>query len=481
MLDAAAKLEIEYIKLLESHLKDIDYGGLARHLFPESGPCRRELYTKHMEFFRLGKETRERAFFGGNGTGKTLSAGGFELYCHATGDYPYWWEGRVFDHPIHAWASGDTKETVRDILQPKLFGNVAEKGEAALGTMLFPRETIIDVRFRANTNRAIDFVSIKHKSGGASIIGLKAYEQGWETFQGTEKHVVWDDEEPPMKVYTEGLMRTRNVGGIKMLTRTPLYGYSEVVKSFLYPEPGSSKVAIFCGMDDVPHLTEKDKEELLSSVPPSQRKARRTGYPDAGSGAIYTVPEDDFVIQPFQIPRWYKKMFALDHGIDNTAIAFFAYDPESDIAYLVSDYKRGSPELGVHAAAIKARGATWQPSVADAAQKERDGEQVVTKYRNMGLRMKLAKKGPGSVEGGILEMWQRLSTGRFKVFSNCQLFLEEYRKYARDEDGQIMKGQDDHILDACRYACIDNFKTAEQPRDLGAIHQSNELTFGIYG
>jgi len=34
-------------------------------LFPDSGPLRRVLYTKHMEFFRVGKDFRERCFMAG--------------------------------------------------------------------------------------------------------------------------------------------------------------------------------------------------------------------------------------------------------------------------------------------------------------------------------------------------------------------------------------------------------------------------------
>jgi hypothetical protein len=35
--------------------------------------------------------------------------GGFETTLHLTGDYPEWWEGRRFDHPIEAWVAGETR------------------------------------------------------------------------------------------------------------------------------------------------------------------------------------------------------------------------------------------------------------------------------------------------------------------------------------------------------------------------------------
>src|SRR5207247_10361772 len=49
------------------------------------------------EFHSLGAKYRERLFMAGNQLGKTL-AGGFECAMHVTGEYPDWWDGRVFDH-----------------------------------------------------------------------------------------------------------------------------------------------------------------------------------------------------------------------------------------------------------------------------------------------------------------------------------------------------------------------------------------------
>ena len=61
-------------------------------LYPGTGPRRRELYAKHMEYFAAGKEYLERCLFGGNQTGKT-TCGGFEMTAHLTGNYPDFWPG----------------------------------------------------------------------------------------------------------------------------------------------------------------------------------------------------------------------------------------------------------------------------------------------------------------------------------------------------------------------------------------------------
>ena len=44
----------------------------------------------------------ERGFIAGNRTGKTV-AGGYEVSCHLTGQYPSWWPGRRFARLVAAF------------------------------------------------------------------------------------------------------------------------------------------------------------------------------------------------------------------------------------------------------------------------------------------------------------------------------------------------------------------------------------------
>ena len=60
-----------------------------------TGPFRRELYAKHIDFFHAGATHRERLFLAANQTGKT-TAGAYEVTAHLTGIYPDWWEGKRF-------------------------------------------------------------------------------------------------------------------------------------------------------------------------------------------------------------------------------------------------------------------------------------------------------------------------------------------------------------------------------------------------
>lgn len=198
-----------------------------------TGMCR-VLYPKHEAFF--ASRARERLMIAANRIGKT-QAGAFETTAHLTGDYPSWWEGRQFSEPVSWWAVGDTSKTVRDIGQLELMGPMN-----AIGTGFIPRHRIEHFSRKPGVTDAIETVWVKHveKEHGApclSELGLKSYDQRREAFQGTRKHGIWLDEEPPDDIYVECLLRTAQTsdfeGGLLMLTFTPLQGLTPLVLEFL--------------------------------------------------------------------------------------------------------------------------------------------------------------------------------------------------------------------------------------------------------
>ena len=148
--------DLEQIVLTEAqHRRDTNR---IADIYPDEGPLRRELYPKHIAFFKAGATHMERAAIAANRAGKTWGIGGYETALHLTGDYPKWWEGRRFDAPVDVWAAGDTSETTRDIVQLALMGPIN-----AIGTGLLPASRIIsDPARRSGTSNAIDTVMVQH-------------------------------------------------------------------------------------------------------------------------------------------------------------------------------------------------------------------------------------------------------------------------------------------------------------------------------
>ncbi len=440
--------EQELLSLLEAEAQD-QATNLFASYFPERGPTRRGLYPKHLEFFQAGVAHRERLLLAANRVGKTM-ASLYELVAHLTGDYPLWWRGRRFGHPIRAWLAGDTAKTTRDILQDKLLGP-----PGAFGTGMLPRVALLKTSPKYGLPDAVELVRVRHASGGDSLLQLKSYDQGRQAFQGTEQHYIALDEEPPLGVYTECLLRTMTTHGAVVLTFTPLLGLSDTVLQFLPDgqlpagDQTGSKYVVGASWDDVPHLDEATKGELLAAMPPHQRDARTRGLPLLGAGVIYPVPEDDYLVEDFALPAHWRRAYGLDVGWNRTAGLWGAYDPDTDTWSLYSEHYRGQAEPSVHAAAVRGRG-EWIAGVIDPAARGRgqmDGSQLLQGYLDLGLDLTPAEN---AVEAGIYQVWERLSTGRLKVFRSLHNLRKELRLYRRDEKGRVVK-TDDHLMDAMRY------------------------------
>lgn len=192
----------------------------------------RVLYPKHVALMDASAIHRETGMIAGNRVGKS-DIGAFSTTCHLTGLYPHWWRGRRFQEPVACWAAGDTGKTTRNIIQKKLLGPAA-----AIGTGFIPAHLLVHKTKKSGIADAYEMLWVRHvPTGKVSTIELKSYDQRRESFQGTAQHVIWLDEEPPMDIYAECLLRTTKTsdfpGGMIMLTFTPLQGRTTLVKQFL--------------------------------------------------------------------------------------------------------------------------------------------------------------------------------------------------------------------------------------------------------
>jgi hypothetical protein len=211
----------------------------------------------------------------------------------------------------------------------------------------------------------------------------------------------------------------------------------------------ATRLMLSATWDDAPHLSELERRELFRSIPEFQREARTQGIPYLGSGLIYPFGEKDIVVKDFDIPTSWPRGYGMDVGWNRTAAAFLAHDRQSDTLYLYYAYSRGHGEPPSHASAILALG-KWIPGRIDPASNGRsqiDGKRLMTIYTGLGLQLNLA---PNAVEAGILAIYSALSKGKLKVFESCHAWFEEYRVYARNDDGKVVK-DNDHLMDATRY------------------------------
>lgn len=483
----------DYIARALAELRRREEGGRFYRMYPDDGPFARDKYVRHIEFFELGSRKQFTALLGGNGVGKSI-ANAYETTAHLTGDYAPWWPGHRYEYGrgITNWTAGVDFKSIRESLQLTLFGRRGHEG-----TGMIPREKLIDVRY--GQNDVVDFAKVKHVSGGESRCVIKCYEQGREAFQAANVDDIAMDEEPKdATIYSECVQRFRGetaLGHVR-LTFTPLFGVSDVVCLFLpqfmeqYDEDEyerSSRGYVNCTLDDVPHITPEEKAIKIANLMPHEREARINGTPSIGEGKVYPFAEEGFVIDPIPIPRYWPRIYGLDPGRTVTAAVWLAHDTDTDVVYAYSEHYVRDQLPPVHAVAIKARG-VWIPGVIDPSAKSKNplvDETVLSTYvdsdnrRKLGLRLKLADNEVGE---GILAVYQRLATGRLKIFRTLTDTLREFRQYSRDKHQRIRK-VNDHAMDALRYGIM-GLKHAMLPHgDVNArgIPKQPEETFGVYG
>lgn len=450
-------------------------------------------YKKQIAFHTSGADDgiRERLLMAGNQLGKTV-AGSFEAAMHLTGKYPDWWDGVRFEQPTAGWAGSITAQGTRDTVQRLLLGKPGEWGTGAI-----PHECLAGIkRASGGTPDCVDTITVRHVSGGLSRLTFKTYDQGRLRWQGETLNFVWFDEEPPLDIYIEGLTRTNATGGITWLTFTPLLGMSDVVRRFLIEKQAGTKVTVMT-IEDAEHYTPEQRKAIVAAYPAHEREARAMGIPTLGSGRIFPVPEELLREMPVTLPGHWPRLAGIDFGWDHpTAVVWGSWDRDTDTVHLYDCYRVKEATPVIHAATIKGKGA-WIPVAwpHDGLQHDKgSGEALAQQYRSLGVAMlpdkathppaQGEKEGTGGngVEAGLMDMLDRMQTGRLKVAKHLEDWWEEFRLYHR-EDGKVVKEGDD-LMSATRYLLMmlrhakTNAKT-NQPRI--PAHQTSVPGMGVLG
>ncbi len=419
------------------------------------GPGNIGPYSWQVDFHNAGKHYIERCLMAANQVGKTRT-GGAETAIHATGVYPDWWEGKEFSRPVEVWVGSETNQSSRDIVQKELIGDGDTPG-------WIPRNKIIKINYRqCGIPNVAESIVVRHRSGGTSKIGFMTYEQGRRKWQGVKMDVLWMDEEPPPDVFSEALIRLIARQGIMYLTFTPLEGVGETVQHFIDGGPG---VRVFpATWDDAPHLSGERKAQLLNSIPAHERKTRTQGVPMVGTGLVYPVDLDEIKCDPFSIPPHYARICGIDFGFDHPfAAVWIAWDRDQDVIYVYDCYDQIGETPAYHVDAIKKRGemvpVSWPH---DGQQREKSsGVHLADQFRvqhrlesmlGISARYQDDKGGGQDTEPVVMEINERMRTGRFRVFRNLDRWFREVRMYHR-KDGQIVKKNDD-IMAATHYAVM---------------------------
>lgn len=449
-------------------------------------------YDWQKRFVAATKDNIVCLLMAANQVGKTRTGTAVDA-IHLSGDYPEDWDGHTYSFPPMCWLLGYSGEKTRDLLQTKLFGRLSN-GTFSGG--LIPADKVVDYKSMSGTSGACREVRVKHKSGGISTCQFWSYSQGQHALMGDVVDWFHIDEEPEdREIFPQVITRTlngdRGEGGRGILTLTPENGKTELVCSFMDDiKPGQYMQT--ATWDDAPHLSEKQKREILSVYPAYQRDMRSKGVPLMGAGIIFEHDQKDISCPRFDIPDHFFLINGMDFGWDHPqAHIQLAIDPDSARIFVAQAWKASKKQPYEAWQVVK----HWAKDVPtawphDGLQHEKgSAKQQKEYYEEAGWEMLDDQAqwpdGGNGVEAGLMELNNLMSTDRFKVFDDLHEVFEEIREYHRKQTtgglSKIVKTKDDFI-DAIRYAYM-MARFAEQKFMCGAVFEgdSEDRVAGVMG
>lgn len=433
-------------------------------------PAAPKIHHKQMQFHQ--SLAKSRFVFGGNRTGKSV-CGALEAIWYATGLHPY----LQIDHACDGWVVSLTRQVQRDVAQAKIL-------------QYLPPEWIVKVVMLSGSAFApehgvIDFIIVRNVFGTCSKIGFRNCEQGRERFQGVSLDFVWFDEEPPVAVYEECLLRLLDRGGVHWVTMTPLKGRSWVYdRIYLQQHRTPDLACFFMTWDDNPYLSTDEKRYLETTLPPEVLASRKYGQFVAGEGLVFPNFGQENIIEPRVFDQVDHYYLSIDPGYRNPTAALWLVAVGEKL-FVVADYEVAGLTVAEHSQAIltRTRELGWDIRqvtilIDSAAAQKTSACEVSTaeQYRQHGLPVNTNVNK--NLAQGLLQMKALFSNaaGQRSLFvcRNCVNLLDELQGYYWG-DGEQPKKLNDHTIDALRYAVMAWVQQLTPPRPtLGILGQAKQ-------
>jgi phage terminase large subunit-like protein len=441
-------------------------------------------YPSQKAFFMAGSSgVHQRLIYGGNQSGKTLSAG-FEVALHMSGDYPFWWTGKRFMKPIRCWAVGESGQLVRDTLQKKLCG------DDEFGTGLIPLESYgkKPVMVPGGTG-AIDTMFVTHQTDGipdgTSSLTFKSFEMRREKLQGESVDLIWIDERPSEEIYSELLARTSATDGHLIVSFTPVgEGAAAGVTYKFLSEPSSDRAVFRIPSAEVKHISEARREELSSGYAEHEREARIEGTPQLGAGPVFPLELLPTVVKTFNpdtdIPTYARWCVGVDFGFGHPfAAVLIAWTHDTGQVWVVDSFRMERSSALYHTQRIHSMTRGLRIPIAwphDGNQHDKgSGLSLSLQYKNFGANMMVGhavnhRTKTNAVEPALEEMRELMFGGKLAIASHNGELPEELRNYHRDENFRLVKQRDD-LVSALRYGIM-------MRRQGKALHECEGIGYG---
>lgn len=419
-------------------------------------------YEKQRKFLAATEFTK--AFFGGNGSGKTfigltddcIQAVPSEFLPQRLKQYKRW------EPPFHCRIISP-KWSVVDVVVEKL-------------REIVPKQAL----WKGSFDDAFSKQKMRLQFECGSRFLFNTADQDRDAHSAVELHRVHFDEEPPGEqgfgIYTENLVRLRKAmpHAQVMFTMTPLFGLSWTYDEVWEKRENDDVFCIVASMRDNPYIDSKAMIKALDYLPEAEREAIIEGNFVHMHGMVLGdwKPEVN-VCKPLTIEQLHTSsmiIVSIDPGISQAAVTWNAFDKYNRQVVFDELYPANSPHTNVDriAKSIRAVNTNWRLRdssviyVIDPSARNRvltNGEDVEGVFAREGI---YTTPGQNPLRAGILELRSRVSSASLRVSSECSNTLKEQARWVihKDETDTSRSGETfqtkgpHHCWDTIRYAAM---------------------------
>lgn len=166
---------------------------------------------------------------------------------------------------------------------------------------------------------------------------------------------------------------------------------------------------------------------------------------DALSGAfsrlmntnLFGVSEGEIAMEPVNLAALWGRCAAIDITKTQVSIVWAIFNRTTDAMQIYEAYQAPRQAMPLHASIITTSKAPWVPVLfnmeADGRSKE-EGVQIATSLAKLSVEVQTVE---ADEEAGVDEIGTRLASKRLRVFNDLSDWFGEYRRFVRDEKGDL--------------------------------------------
>lgn len=415
-------------------------------------------------------EMKEKLFIGGNRSGKTV-ANVCECIWRVTKTHPYRPDLNSIAEPIRGrFVTVSFVDGLLKIVLP-------------LFKKWLPKKYLINGSWDKSYKK--DERTLYLANG--SFIEFMSYDQEVEKFAGTSRHFVAFDEEPPMAVWEECLLRLADTYGDWWISMTPVEGLTWIYEEIYVPHKDGERpgtLVLEVNIKENPHVSEQAREYILGNIrDKGRRAAREEGKFEEYSGRIYKDFSETLHVfrGDYTIPPNSRIYTSLDTGFRHPAVwLWHAVEPSGrivtfheislsettveELATMVNDYEKKHLAPVGHSVYLR----TGDPAMKQ--HRETTGTSVIMEYAKHGIYL-FVESVTRDVDTGINKVTQYLQANigtddmfvpLYQIHESCENLIRGMKRYRWDKFAskkmeydnapkKTPKKKDDDEVDSLRY------------------------------